>query len=382
MPISTSQLRPGPGRLLRRALRAIALALCIASPAAADAPPARLPVLARGLNVGHWLRFPPSSDDRALGNYLDDAEVASIRRAGFTYVRLPVGLEVVMQGHHIAPDKLGVVLHVIRRLQKAGLAVMVNPYPQAAQNWQLDKNPEAQQILLGFWHDLAPALRRLPAGMTFPELVNEPLSDPSHWTDLQGRLLQVIRAALPDNTVVLTGTNWSSLNGLLKVEPVADPDVIYTFHTYEPTLLTLLGFWDQAIDKNELAAHIPFPTSPQACHAAAAATPQEHTRGVIQYWCSQPQNEASFEKDLRRATDWGRAHQVTVVMTEIGAMGILNQPARDAYFSAMRQAASNLRLPWALWALDDQMGFDRPVGRSAQSFRYPPDVVAALHLNP
>ena len=59
--------------------------------------------LARGLNVAHWLRFPPSSDDTALAGYLSDADIAAIRRAGFTYVRLSVGVEVVMQGRHIAP---------------------------------------------------------------------------------------------------------------------------------------------------------------------------------------------------------------------------------------------------------------------------------------
>ena len=126
-------------------------------------------------------------------------------------------------------------------------------------------------------HDLAPALRGLPVGLTFPEVVNEPSSDPAHWTDLQGRILNVIRGALPDNTIVLTGTDWSSLDGLLKIQPVQDRNVIYSFHTYEPTLLTLLGFWDQGIDKNALAAHIPFPTTPSACKAAQAATGQDHT---------------------------------------------------------------------------------------------------------
>ena len=369
-------------RLLKEALLATAIVLGTLLPACAEAPAPRMAALARGLNVAHWLRFPPSSDDTALAGYLSDADIAAIRRAGFTYVRLSVGVEVVMQGRHIAPDKLAVIVRVIRRLQKAGLAVMTEPYTQNAQNWQYDKNPEAQQILLGYWHDLAPALRGLPVGLTFPEVVNEPSADPAHWTDLQGRILNVIRGALPDNTIVLTGTDWSSLDGLLKIQPVQDRNVIYSFHTYEPTLLTLLGFWDQGIDKNALAAHIPFPTTPSACKAAQAATGQDHTRAVIQYWCSNPQNEGSIEAGLRRATDWGHAHDVSVMMTEFGAMGILNRPARDAYFSAMHQAATDLRLPWALWALDDQMGFDRPVGGSARGFGYPPDVVSALHLHP
>ena len=36
-----------------------------------------------------------------------------------------------MEGRHIAPDKLEVILSVIRRLQRAGLGVMTDPHPQA-----------------------------------------------------------------------------------------------------------------------------------------------------------------------------------------------------------------------------------------------------------
>ena len=353
--------------------------LLLASPAVAEVQLSPTAVLARGLNVAHWLRFPPSNDDAALRGYLDDAALASLKRAGFTYVRLPVGLEVVMQGRHVARDKVATVVAIVRRIQHAGLAVMIEPHPQQVGNWDFGKSDEARQALLGFWRDMAPALRPLPVGLTFPEVVNEPADDdPAAWDRLQAQVLQVIRTALPQNTVMLTGTNWSSLDGLLKVKPVADTNVIYTFHTYEPTLLTLLGVWDSGIDQAMLGAHIPFPVTPAACASAIAATRQEHTRSVMQYWCSQPQNDATIATYLQRATDWGRQHSVRVAMTEFGARGILNPPARNAYLTAMRHGAEAQHLPWALWALDDQMGFDRPVGNSVAAFRLSPDVNRAL----
>ena len=363
----------------RHGLLALLLLALPPSPAGADAPTSRVAVLARGLNIAHWLRFPPSNDDAALRGYLDDAAVASLKQAGFTYVRIPVGLEVVMQGRHVAPDKLATILAIVRRVQHAGLGVMIEPHPQQVQNWNFGKNGEARQILLGFWRDLAPALRPLPVGLTFPEVVNEPTDDdPADWDRLQGEILHVIRTALPQDTVMLTGTNWSSLDGLLKVRPVADVNVVYTFHTYEPTLLALVGFWDSGIDQPMLAANIPFPVNPTACARAVAATTQEHTRSIVRYWCSQPQNDGTVATYLQRATDWGRQHAVHVAMTEFGARGILNRPARDAYLTAMRRGAEAQRLPWALWALDDQMGFDRPVGNTIAAFRLSPDVIRDL----
>ncbi len=367
-------------RGLARALVLAALPMMPVSQAAAVAPQARVAVLARGLNVAHWLRFPPSDDDARLRDYLDDDAVAALKRAGFTYLRVPVGLEVVMRGRHVAPDKLRAVLAIVRRVQRAGLGVMLEPHPQDVGHWDFGRNEEARRVLLGFWHDVAPALRDFPAALTFPELVNEPTDDPAGWDRLQGQLLQVIRAALPQDTVVLTGTNWSSLDGLLKVQPVADADVVYSFHTYEPTLLTLLGVWDPGIDRNQLAAAMPFPVSPAACQRALARVAQAHTRAVLQYWCSEPHDDATVAAYLRRATDWGRQHGVSVIMGEFGAASALNRPARDAYLASMRHAAEALHLPWALWALDDQMGFEHPFDGAGRRLALAPDVTRDLAL--
>jgi endoglucanase len=251
------------------------------------------------------------------------------------------------------------------------------------QHWNLQRNAQARAILLGFWHDLAPALKRFPAQLTFPELVNEPsFDDPRQWDAFQRQLLAVVRAALPQNTVILTGTNWSSLDGLLKVQPVADPDVIYSFHTYDPTLLTILGTWDPAINKKQLAQYIPFPVTDQAaCKAQVSGIRDAHTLAVAQYWCSMHVNEASLSKGLSRATNWGRQHHVSVALTEFGASDRLQARSRLAYLSAMRKAAEQLGLPWAIWGLDDQMGF----GQAPRAFRtasqLSPDVLRALGLS-
>ena len=351
-------------RMLGASLVAMAVLATIPGAARADAPAARVAVLARGINVTHWFRFPPSRSARAMAGDLDDGALAALKQAGFTYVRLGIGPEEVMDGPHIAPDKLAAIVGVVGRIEHAGLGVMVEPHPELMQHWNLLRNARAREILLGFWRDLAPALKGFAAGRTFPELVNEPmLDDPAQWDGLQRQLLAVVRAALPDDTIILTGTNWSSIDGLLKVTPVDDPDVVYSFHTYDPTLLTLLGVWDPAIKQNQLAQAMPFPvTSPASCNAEVARIQDAHTLAVARYWCSLHQDSASLEKNLARASAWGHVHHVSVAMTEFGAAQKLNAPARLAYMAAMRQGATRLGLPWGLWGLDDQMGFDQAPG--------------------
>ncbi len=342
-------------------------ALFHAVPAVAQPPAARIAVLARGINVTHWFRFVPDRRARSMSRYMDDPALAALKRAGFTYVRLAVGPEEVMEGQHIAPDMLQALAAAIGRIERSGLGVMIEPHPEMMQHWNLQRDAGAREKLFGFWRDLAPVLRRFPAAMTFPELVNEPsLDDPAQWDALQARLVTQLRTTLPDSTVILTGTNWSSIDGLLKVRPIADRNVVYSFHTYEPQVLTLLAFWDSAVNKHQLAANIPFPASdPAKCAAAIAPIADRHTHDVAKYWCSLHQDDASVERNLSRAVQWGKAHDASVAMTEFGASSELNAKARLAYLYAVRHSAEQLGLPWGIWGLDDQMGFGHaPAGLS------------------
>ncbi|WP_428390204.1 glycoside hydrolase family 5 protein [Lichenicoccus sp.] len=360
---------------------AVGLLICMAQ-ASAAVPPARLAVLDRGINIVHWFRFVSNQNARAMAAYMGEPALVDLKKAGFTYVRLAVGPEEVMSGNHIEADKLTALESAIARIEHAGLGVMVEAHPEKIENWDLQNNAMARQELFGFWHDLAPALKPFPAALTFPELVNEPsVKDPAQWDALQRQLLAQVRDALPKDTIILTGSDWSSIDGLLKVRPVADANVVYSFHSYEPQLLALLGFWDSAINKKQLAANLPFPASdPKQCKAAIAAITDPHTHAVAEYWCSLHPDDAMISRNLARATQWGHEHRVSVAMTEFGASSELNSPARLAYFSAVRRSAEKLGLPWALWGLDDQMGLGQSTGSQSAAIRLPPDTMRALGL--
>lgn len=341
-------------------------------------------LLPRGLDISHWFRFPPSNAAEAMENDLDDGAIASLRRAGFTFVRLPIGPEEVMEGERIVPAKRDAIVSVVARLEQAGLAVLVEPNPELMGNWDLQRNARARAKLLGFWRDLAPALRHLSPDLTFPELVNEPLyRDPAPWDLFQRRLLSEVRRSLPGNTIVLTGTDWSSIDGLLKVRVVPDRNVIYSFHTYDPQILTILAAWDTGINRAQLARVIPFPVRDEAaCRQQVATITEGHTLEVAQHWCSLHQDAVSIATNISRAVKWAHVHHVSVAMTEFGAVSRLNPQARLNYLVAVRTAAEKLHLPWGLWALDDQNGFDQQPGQYRTIEQLSPLVMRALGLPP
>jgi hypothetical protein len=87
---------------------------------------------------------------------------------------------------------------------------------------------------------------------------------------------------------------------------------------------------------------------------------------------------------IETAADWGRRHGAAVLLGEFGAARALNAPARLAWLRAVRTASEARGIGWALWGLDDTMGFDapRPPGRMGDGLAPALDaaILAALGL--
>ena len=166
----------------------------------------------------------------------------------------------------VQPDLLSqpdALVSAIARLQRHGLAVVVALF---ATDWHLETNPADQAKLLDTWRSFAPLLRRFDPAATFPEVLNEPVftSDPGAWATLQHQAVLTIRTILPKNTIVLTAADWGSIDGLLSLPPESDPNVIYSFHLYEPAELTALGAYRAGLDAAAMA-RLPFPVTRRGC---------------------------------------------------------------------------------------------------------------------
>ena len=349
------------------------ITLLLFSPLArATPPPDHLHALQRGVAITAWFRFSASTDPAALRAYLPDPAIADLRLAGFTFIRLPVQPEFLLR----APDRLPLLIAAIRRLQHAGLAVVVDAHPAT---WHLETSAPDRAALHAFWRKLAPALRPLDPHLTFPELLNEPVfpNAPEQWQALQASLLHTVRTILPQDTIVLTGNDWSSIAGLIALSPVADDNVIYSFHFYEPPEFTSLAAWRPGLDRSMLA-RLPFPgDTPECTDAAGAGSADPETAGVVRFYCALHWNAARIAAEIGKAADWGRRNHAGVLLGEFGASAALAPAARDAWLHAVRSACETNDIGWALWGYDDVMGFNLPRPPGAHPL-LDPDLVRVL----
>jgi endoglucanase len=353
-------------------LLAVLVALLLwAGPCFGAAAPA---ALARGVNITGWFRYPASRDPAALRAWLSDAAMADLKSAGFTFARLAID-PAIIDGTSLRQ----VLIEQIRRLQRHGLAVVVSPHPVG---WRLDTSPADRDKFTEFWAELAPALRSLPPALTFPEVLNEPVfhENPALWAHWQRDLHAAIRAALPEDTIILTGNDWGSIAGLLALEPETDRNVIYSFHFYDPSELTTLAAWRPGLDRAALA-QLPFPeTDPAACRGIAGATHDPPTKDMILFWCATNWDTAHVRANLQLAVTWAARHDVALLAGEFGASVALNPAARLAWLRLVRETCAENGIGWALWGYDDIMGFNvrRPPETKPRLDR---SVLAALGLS-
>jgi endoglucanase len=352
----------------------LALLLLWAVPGRADQTEEATPVvLSRGMNITGWFRFPASRQPAALAGYMSDQALSDLRSTGFDFVRLAVDPDVVAS----TADRT-LLTNAIRHIQRHGLAVIVSPHPHG---WRLETGQADRDRLRDFWRGLAPALRPLDPARTVLEVLNEPVfpGDPDGWGALQHQMLGEIRKILPRQTVVLTGQDWGSIEGLLALQPEPDDAVLYSFHFYDPAELTSLAAYRPNLDRTALA-RLPFPAADRAsCDTTADTAEDRDTGDLMRYYCALGWDRARLDAAIGRASNWARLHRVTLLAGEFGASARLNAPARLAWLQTVRESLQAHDIGWALWGYDDVMGLavQRPPA-SHPSLDH--DVLSALGL--
>ncbi|HEY0335646.1 MAG TPA: cellulase family glycosylhydrolase [Stenotrophomonas sp.] len=204
------------------------------------APAAMAGEFKRGVNLNQWL------DTYATGA-VPVQSLRDLRAAGFDHVRLPV--DPVQLGwtprRGAVMTDVSKLLSAIEVIRSADLDVIVDMHPDHDTQQIIEVDPQGTEAFLGLWSWLAKQLRRTPADDVAIELLNEPqyqgVGGAVRWGRFQKRLLRTVRVVLPHHTVVITGRKTGTLDGLIEITPVDDPNVLYSFHFYAPSIFTHQG---------------------------------------------------------------------------------------------------------------------------------------------
>jgi endoglucanase len=334
------------------------------APPAAAAPPPPTPApgdrfarLARTVNVSSWFWLIPSPDPVHLQTYLSDADVDAIHGMGFTAVRLAINPKFLF---HVAtpnaPDAsvLRYLDAALDRLVAHDLAVIVDMQDS---EHQFDNNAVAADSFVVFWEALAQRLSHHDPERVFLEVLNEPVFDghADRWLALQERLLAAMRRGAPAHTLIATGPGWSTIDGLRRVVPVADPNVVYTFHFYDPMPFTHQGAsW--VSDPYPRLHGVPWAVDDAHCEAAAKAQTDASAANMVYNYCAQKWNAAAIANRFAAVDEWRHRYNVRVLAGEFGATCKGPSDDRARYTRDVRTALEQRGIPWGIWSWEGCFG--------------------------
>lgn len=226
-------------------IRSFALAtLCLSSFAIAAAPAAAktdsLPV-GTCINLGNHLE--PETESGWGGTRLADSDLANIAQAGFDTVRIPVRWDShagKAPDYTIDPAWLDRVEHIVKAALDQHLNVILDEH-----NFDpLMADPAANKAqLAAMWRQIASRFADYPTDRLWFEIANEPhdkLTN-ANLTETLAPSLAAIRESNPDRPVIVGGEFWSGIDSLKTLTLPDDPNIVPTFHYYEPFDFTHQG---------------------------------------------------------------------------------------------------------------------------------------------
>lgn len=369
--------------LRRRLLLAILWSISFGVPASADTcvpvpqtvAPDRLAALSRGFNADGWINgdksAPPS---REL--------LQQLRKAGMSHVRLPVPAERVMLRFTSTAerdDTLRALDTALKQLMALGYSVSVDLHPGDRFNrLHKDDSEAALREMEGAWSALAQVMKPLPANRVFAELLNEPDVEADQWQKEVETLAAFVRNLLPATTIITGPVDWQRADSLTRFRPLADPNVVYAIHFYDPMVFTHQGHWD-AQDPLHDIIDLPYPVSAgdpavQALRKDLQMRGATRALAMLDTAIAVAKDKPSVDQWLAPAVAWQQQFARPIIVNEFGVLKAgAPRDSRVRWLAAVTAYARAHCWGWTHWELQQGFGLvDNSTGRPD------PDVMRAL----
>lgn len=314
---------------------------------------ARFAKLARGINLSHWFSQSRSYDRAHIESYNTLEDIKLIKSIGFGHVRFTLNPVILLNEHDPAtlnPEYVRYMGDALDMILDQGLAAIVDLHPEDDFKLKLRDSDDAVAAFVTFWHALARHLSDRDPEMVFLEVLNEPvMKDGERWAAIQKQLLSAMREGVPDHTLIATGHKWSSLTELLMLEPVADPNIIYNFHCYDPHIFTHQGAsW--SMDFLPYLEHLPYPSSPEAIEPLIPQISNEMARQAAIEYGEERWDAAKIDAWIAQAAAWSEQHNVRLTCNEFGVYRQKSLPEhRNAWIRDVRTALEKHNIGWTMW---------------------------------
>ncbi|MGC2636680.1 MAG: glycoside hydrolase family 5 protein [Acidobacteriaceae bacterium] len=317
--------------------------------------------LQHGINTSGWFGQAQNDDysPQHLETYTTAEDIALIEAMGFDHCRVSIdaGPLVAWQWAGTETPFMTDLDRAVRTMLEHHLSVIIDIHPSSEYKAELFQGSAGVARFTALWRALAAHFAPFDPEHVFFEIMNEPeQNDPYRWQGIEAAVAEAIRQGAPQNTIIAAGAHWSGLGDLLVLEPLADSNVIYTFHDYEPFAFTHQGAtWTSPEVRPERA--IPYPSAPENIAPKLAEEPNLEGQYFLDSYGEDRWDAQRVENTIEFAAKWSNLHHVPVYCGEFGVHRPYAPPAaRAQWLHDMTVSLEKNHIGWAMWDYQGNFG--------------------------
>lgn len=275
--------------------------------------------LGRGINFANALEAPNEGE---WGLTLEERYFDLAKEGGFATIRLPIRWSAHAEAQ--APYTIDEAFFkridwAIANATRRGLNIVVNMHHYE----ELMSNPKDHQArFVALWTQIAERYQNQPATVVF-ELCNEPNGISSaQWNSMAQEALAAVRVTNPTRNIIIGGTDWNSVKGLMELElPEDDRHIIATFHYYSPFEFTHQG----------------------------AEWVNGSNAWLGTEWAGTNNDKSVIAYHFDQVANWSKENGRPVWLGEFGAYNKADIDSRARWTSYIARQAEKLHINWAYW---------------------------------
>ncbi len=300
----------------------------------------------RGVNLTGW--FQAGSAQQIQFSRYTKRDFEQIQSLGCDVIRLPINLHYMTSGapnYTVDPlfyDFLDQVIDWSEALEMH--LILDNHTFDPAES----TDPKIGEVLMKVWPQVAERYRNRSEYLYY-EVLNEPhgIAD-EVWNQIQGDVIQAIRAVDSKHTIIVGPANWNSYHNLDEMPEYKDDNLIYTFHFYDPFIFTHQGATWVSPSMQPLS-QVPFPYQANQMPEFPSSLHGSWIEFSFNNYAQEGRVE-TVRSLIEIAVRFKQERQVPVFCGEFGVyIPNSDDSSRVFWYETVRQALEEHDIPWTSW---------------------------------
>ncbi len=332
----------------------------------------------KGVNLTNWFQVPTAGQIQ-FGKYTRN-DLIDIKSLGVDVIRLPINLHFMTNGapdYTLDPLFLGFLDQVVDWAEELEIHLILDNHTFDP---SMDTDPAIGAILLKVWRQMAIHYAD-QSQYIYYEILNEPhgITD-ELWNNIQQSVVDEIRLHDTTHYLIIGPAGWNNYHNLSAMPVYDDDKLIYTFHFYDPFLLTHQGAsWvtPSMVDVKD----IPFPYDAVSMPAMPS--------GLAGSWVGNLYNSYANDGTVQKveelmdiAVAFKQQRGVPLFCGEFGVFQPNSQEVHRTYwYQVVREYLESHQIAWTVWDYHGGFGLFEEDGQNLFDHDLNIPLLEALGLN-